>query len=68
MKQCINWTRIISIGGLTLCTTLAATGFETTSSLINAALVAGIALFSELKFESEPVLKVQRALNTALVI
>jgi len=68
MKKCINWERIIAIGGLTLCTTLVATGCETTTSIINAALVAGVALFTELKFESEPIIKAQRALSASLII
>jgi hypothetical protein len=68
MKKCINWERIIAVGGLTFCTTLVATGFETTQALINAGLIAGIALFTELKFESEPITKVQRVLHTSLII
>lgn len=68
MKKCINWERIIAIGGLTLCTTLVATGFETSQSIINAVLIAGVALFTEMKTESEPIIKVQRALATGLIL
>lgn len=68
MKQCTNWNRIIAIGGLTLCTTLVATGFNSYQSVINAVLVGGIALFTELKLESEPLTKIQRKLSVALVI
>lgn len=68
LKQCVNWNRIIAIGGLTLCTTLVATGFNSYQSVINAVLVGGIALFTELKYESEPITKLQRKLNVALVV
>jgi hypothetical protein len=68
MKQCINWNRIIAIGGLTLCTTLVATGLNSSQSVINAVLVGGIALFTELKLQSDPLTKIQRKLSVALII
>lgn len=68
MKQCTNWNRIIAIGGLTLCTTLVATGFNSYQSVINAVLVGGIALFTELKLESEVITKVQKKLIVALIV
>jgi len=67
-KNCTNWNRIIAIGGLTLCTTLVATGFNSYQSIINAVLVGGIALFTELKLESEPLTKVQRITSQALIL
>jgi hypothetical protein len=68
MKKCTNWNRIIAVGGLTLCTTLVATGFNSYQSVINAVLVGGIALFTEMKFESEPLAKLQRKVSVALII
>lgn len=67
-KTCINWNRIISIGGLTLCTTFVATGFNTPEAIINAVLVGGIAFFTEMKIESEPVIKIQRLTSQALIL
>lgn len=67
-RTCINWNRIIAIGGLTLCTTLVATGFNSYQSVINAVLVGGIALFTELKYQSEPITKIQRKLSVALIV
>lgn len=66
-KQCVNWKRIIAVGGLTFCTTLVSTGYSTTSAIINAALISGVALFTELKFESEGLEKIQRVVNKAVV-
>jgi hypothetical protein len=67
-KTCTNWNRIIAIGGLTLCTTLVSTGFNSYQSIINAILVGGIALFTELKIESEPLIKIQRTVSQALIL
>lgn len=64
----MNWGRIISIGGLTFCTTLVATGFQAEASILNAALLAFIALFTEVKIESEPITKVQKKLMTAMIL
>jgi len=68
MTQKINWHRIIAIGGLTLCTTLVATDFNTYSAVVNAILTAGIATFTELKIESEPVEKVRRLFEAGLIV
>lgn len=68
MKQCVNWKRIIAVGGLTFCTTLVSTGYDTIPAVINAGLISGIALFTELKFESEGVGKIQTALSKAVVL
>lgn len=68
VNQCVNWKRIAAVGGLTFCTTLVSTGYSTTPAIINAALVAGIALFTELKFESEGMGKIQRVINKAVVL
>lgn len=67
-KQKINWNRIIAIGGLTFCTTLVATGFDTTGAIINALLTSGIATFTELKIESEPIDKVRSTLEAGLIL
>ena len=67
MKQCINWNRVIANGGLAFCTTLLATGLNAEFALVNAGLIAGVALFTELKSESEPINKVKRALSVGLV-
>jgi len=67
MKYCINWNRIIANGGLAFCTTLLATGLNTEFALVNAGLIAGVALFTELKSESEPIEKVKRVLSLGLV-
>lgn len=64
----MNYQRIIAIAGLTFCTTLIATGFNTQSAIINAILTTGVAAFTEMKSESEPIKKVIRALANALVI
>lgn len=68
MKKCLNWNRIIAIGGLTFCTTLVSTGYQTVPAVINAGLIAGIALFTELKFESEGITKVQAIMSKGLVL
>jgi hypothetical protein len=68
MKNCINWGRIIAVAGLTFCTTLVSTGYQTMPAIINAGLISGIALFTELKFESEGMEKIQRAINKAVVL
>lgn len=68
MKNCINWNRIIGVAGLTLCTTFLATGYETIPSIINACLIAGVALFTELKFESEPVNKALKVINRTVIL
>lgn len=44
----MDYTRIIAIFILTFCTTILATGFDTTSAVINGVLMAGIAASSEL--------------------
>lgn len=68
MKKTINWNKIWANAGLAFCTTLIATGYNTHASIINAGLLAAIALFTELKFESEPISKVQRALQLGLIV
>jgi len=69
-SACINWNKIIANAGLAFCTTLIATGFNGYASVINAALIAGIALFSEMKDESEPIgiTKVKAVLSKGLVL
>ena len=69
-KKCniVNWNRIISIAGLTLCTTLIATGFNTIPSIVNALLIAGVATFTELKIESDTGQALQNLFNKGLVI
>jgi len=64
----MNIERIISVFGLTFCTTLIATGFDGSVSIINAVLVSGVALFTEIKTESELITHVQRKINIALII
>ena len=65
MKTCINWYRIIANGGLAFCTTLVATGINAEAAVINAALIAGVALFTEMKTETEPKTRVAVAVNKA---
>jgi len=67
-KQCINWTRIISIAGITFTSTLIATGFETQQAFVNALLLSLLALFTEMKIENEGVIKVQRAISCGLIL
>lgn len=64
----MNWGRIISVAGLTFCTTLVATGFQAEAALLNAALLAFISLFTEIKTESEPIKKIQRKLTAAIIL
>lgn len=64
----MNITRLIAIGGLTFCTTLLSTGFDTTSAFVNAVLITGIAVFTEMKTESEPIIKVQDTLKVGLIL
>lgn len=74
MKQCINWYRIFANAGLAFATTLVATGVNAESAVINALLIGLIALFTEVKTETEPktpikraVFKAQSILSTGLV-
>ena len=67
MKQYINWNRVLANGGLAFCTTLLATGINVEFAVVNAALIAGVALFTELKSESEPINKVKSALSVGLI-
>jgi hypothetical protein len=61
--------RICAIFVLTLCTTLLATGFNTTSAIINAVLMAGIASSSEiLKNDGEPLKKFALMIDRALIL
>ena len=64
----MNIERIIAIFGLTFCTTLIATGFDSYVSIINAVLVSGIAMFTEIKTESEPMANFQKIINKALIV
>lgn len=68
--QCINFNKIIANAGLVFCTTLLATGLNAEYALINASLMAGVALFTELKTESElpPIKKIKRILAQALIL
>lgn len=54
MKNCVNWTRVIANAGLAFATTLVATGFQAEASLLNAVLIGMVALFTEMKLETEP--------------
>ena len=67
-ENSINWTRIVAVAGLSFCTTAAATGLNTYSAIISACLAGLVALFSELKTESEPIIKIQKAVSNALII
>ncbi len=67
MKQCVNWNKVIANAGLAFCTTLLATGLNAQFAIVNATLIAGVALFTEIKSESEPINKVKRALSVGLV-
>lgn len=60
--------RITSIAGLTFCTTLIATGFDSYTSIINAILLSGIALFTELKLESESLKTMQKIASMGLLL
>lgn len=64
----IDKLRLFSIFMLAFLTTLAATGFNTTSAIINAILLGGIALFTELRFKDEGIKKVQIMLSEALFL
>lgn len=68
MGKKINWGRIVSIAGLTFCTTILATGVNVEGALINAILLTGIALFTEMKFETEGLTKIQRVVNKGLIL
>jgi hypothetical protein len=57
-KLCINWNKVLANGGIAFFTTLTATRFTgdinaLEISVINALLITGLALFTELKVESE---------------
>jgi len=69
-SACINWNKVIANAGLAFCTTFLATGFNGYASVLNAALIAGIALFSEMKEESEPkgITKMKAILSKGLVL
>jgi len=69
-KKCkkIDWMRIIAVTGLTLFSTLVATGFDTMPSIINAILIAGVTTFTELKIESDTGQALQNLFNKGLVI
>jgi len=65
--------RIIGIIILTFCTTLVATGFEAMPSIINAVLMAGIAVGNELlkeerKVPSKAKLTLIKTLDKALIL
>lgn len=66
----MDYNRIIAIGGLTFCTTMLSTGLTNPeASLLNAALMAGVALFTEMKIETEGTTKhVQKVLKAGLVL
>lgn len=64
----MNIERIISIFGLTLCTTLIATGFDSYVSIINAVLISGVACFTEIKTESYEINSLQKIINKALIV
>jgi len=64
----MNVWRVVAIGGLTFCTTLISTGFDAPSSIINAVLVSGIALFTEMKLESENFTAIQKKISVGLVL
>ena len=68
MIKCINWTRIVSIAGITFCSTLLATGWNAEGAAINAILLSLLSLFTEMKIESEPMQKVQRLLKQGLIL
>jgi hypothetical protein len=68
VKKCINWTRIFAVAGVTLTSTLIATGLQVESAIANALLLAGLALFTELKLESEPLTKVQAKLSMGVIL
>jgi hypothetical protein len=65
---CINWSKVIANAGLAFCTTLLATGLNAEFAVINAALIAGVALFTELKTENEPITKAKRILAQGLIL
>lgn len=71
-KEQLNWSKIIAVGGLAFCTTLVASGFNTHTAVANAILTGLIALFTEMKIESEGKLgkikAVQGALKHGLVV
>lgn len=64
-KTCINYPRIAANAGLAFCTTLLATGLNAESALLNAGLIGAVALFTELKSETEPKTPIKRAVSKA---
>ena len=66
----MNWERITAIGGLTFCTTML--GFGVVSgvspsialgSVVSALLTSGVAIFTEMKAESE----LSKVINSGLI-
>lgn len=67
----MNWNRISAIGGLTFCTTMLGFGVVsgvtpsiTMGAVVSAILTSGVAIFTEMKAESE----LSNIINSGLIV